>query len=299
MADGSSGGQERLLQLAGLVLAPAGVVAALLYYFGYVREQAFFAYFGVDLGTVGFSSTDYVVRSAGSVFVLVAVLLLVTLAAVVAHHALTYVLARSAPRTRGLVWVVLGGLSLVLLVLGVVALARRGDPLVHPLLGPVAIGAGAVVLDYVVLRLAVTAPKALVDTVAATRGLRRGLTAGLVLVALFWGMANVAQRRGLDAAEAVEVSLLVRPQAVVYSSEQLVIRGHGVGVQPLAAADSVYRFRYNGLRVLAHTEETWFLVPAGWTHENGDVVVLLSDSQEGVRVDLAPSSTASAPSSTA
>ena len=39
--------------------------AALLIRF--VREQAFFVYFGVDLGSVNFANSDYLLRSAGTV----------------------------------------------------------------------------------------------------------------------------------------------------------------------------------------------------------------------------------------
>jgi hypothetical protein len=74
------------------VLAPAGLLTAVLYYFGYVREQALFAYFGVDLGSVGFSTTDYLVRSAGTVFLPLATVLVAGVTAVIAHHLLGYLL---------------------------------------------------------------------------------------------------------------------------------------------------------------------------------------------------------------
>ena len=50
------------------VVAPASLLTAILYYFGYVRELALFGYFGVDLGSLQFSTTDYLVRSVGTIF---------------------------------------------------------------------------------------------------------------------------------------------------------------------------------------------------------------------------------------
>ena len=79
-----------VVEFASRVLAPAGVLTAMLFYFGYVREQALFAYFGVDLGSLGFTTTDYLVRSTGTVFVPVATLLVAAVAAVAGHYLLLY-----------------------------------------------------------------------------------------------------------------------------------------------------------------------------------------------------------------
>jgi hypothetical protein len=81
-----------VIEFVTRVLAPAGLLTAVLYYFGYVREQALFAYFGVDLGSVGFSTTDYLVRSAGTVFLPLATVLVAGVTAVIAHHLLGYLL---------------------------------------------------------------------------------------------------------------------------------------------------------------------------------------------------------------
>jgi hypothetical protein len=98
----------------------------------------------------------------------------------------------------------------------------------------------------------------------------------------------VAQQHGLRTARAVELSLPVQPQAVVYSRERLQITGLGVDVTELTASRAAYAFRYNGLRVLAHTGGRWFLVPVGWRHDNNQTVILLADATDTIRVDLAP-----------
>jgi hypothetical protein len=109
-----------------------------------------------------------------------------------------------------------------------------------------------------------------------------------VLVAVFWATANVARQRGVDAARAIELSLPIQPQAVVYSRDRLQIAGPGVGLSELDAPDAAFAFRYNGLRTLVHAGGRWFLLPVGWTRQNGATVFLLPDSSEAIRVDLAP-----------
>lgn len=279
-----------VIEFASRVLAPAGVVTAVLYYFGYVREQALFAYFGVDLGSVGFSTTDYLVRSAGTVFLPLAVVLVAGVAAVFAHNLLGYLLGRASPRWRRVVWITVGVLALGLLVMGVVGLRNRTDPAFSSLAYPLALGSGAVLVEYVVETgwARKTAPPQVLTLLAANRTVRRVLLAALLLVAAFWATADVARQRGLVAARAIEVSLPLQPQAIVYGRDRLQITGPGVSLERLDAAGAAFAFRYNGLRTLVHSNGHWFLLPAGWTRDNGASVIMLPDSPTGIRVDLAP-----------
>jgi uncharacterized membrane protein YidH (DUF202 family) len=278
-----------LLGFASKVLAPAGVITAVLYYFGFLREQALFARFGVDLGSVGFSTTDYLVRSAGTLFVPLIVVLLGAVAAVLAHHTLDYVTTRLTPERRRVVSLGLVAVAVLLLVAGVVGVQQRGDPAVGSLAGPVALGGGAILLQYAVDNAGPgTMPAGVSSALTGTRTVRHAATVALVLVSIFWATANLAQRRGVEAAKAIEKSLPVQAQAVVYSKERLQITGRGVEVATLDPSDARYRYRYNGLRMLLHSGDRWFLLPVGWTSESGDTVVLLPDDSPDIRVDLAP-----------
>jgi hypothetical protein len=278
------------VEFAGRVLAPAGAMTALLYYFGYVREQALFAHFGVDLGSVRFSTADYLVRSATTVFLPLAAALVAGVVVVVAHHLFVYLLTRADRRLRRMALAAVGAMAFVLLAVGAVGLQRRAHPLVSPVASPVALLGGALLLEYTVglVRSREPVARQLSAALSSTQVLRRGLLAALVLVAAFWATATVAQERGVSAARAIEVSLPIQPQAIVYSRERLEISGPGVGVARLTQADSAYRYRYNGLRTLVHAGGRWFLLPAGWTHDNGATVIVLPDSAAGIRVDLAP-----------
>jgi hypothetical protein len=282
------GGLEPLIGFVGRVLVPAGLLTAMLYYFGYVREQALFSHFGIDLGIVGFSTTDYLVRSTSTVFFPLATVLVLGVAAVAVHHLLVYLLSRLPDRRRWVVWAVLAVTASVLLVAGVVGLQRRANPAIGPLFAPVALAGGAVLLQYTADMLQLHQPMSdqLSAALASTQKVRRALLAALALVAVFWVTTTVAQQRGAAAANAIEVSLLVRPQAVVYSRARLQITGPGVTLSTLDATDAAFAYRYSGLRPLINADGRWFLLPAGWTPDNGATVIVLPDSVNDIRVDL-------------
>jgi hypothetical protein len=265
-------------------------LTAVLYYFGYVREQAFFSHFGIDLGIVGFSTTDYLVRSTSTVFFPLATVLVLGVAAVVTHHLFVYLVSRADDRWRRALWVVLGVMSLVLLVAGVVGLQRRANPAIGPLFAPVALASGALLLEYTaeMVRTDEAIPDQVSTGLAATQTVRRGLLVALALVAVFWITTTVAEQRGIAAANAVEKSLPIRPQAVVYSRARLQITGPGVMLSRLDASDAAFAYRYSGLRTLVHAGSRWYLLPAGWTRDNGATVTVLPDSVNDIRVDLSP-----------
>lgn len=117
-----------LIDFVSCVLLPAGLLTAVLYYFGHVREQALFTYFGDRSRYRRLSTTDYLVRSAGTVFLPLATVLVGGVVAVVAHHVLVYLLPQLGRRWQRGVWMTLGATALVLLVAGVVGLQQRVNP---------------------------------------------------------------------------------------------------------------------------------------------------------------------------
>lgn len=292
-ATGGQGGDDGLEPVVGFVsrvLLPTGLLTAVLYYFGYVREQALFSRFGVDLGILGFSTTDYLVRSTSTVFFPLATVLVVGVVALVAHHLLAYLLPRLDDRWRRAVWIILGATACALLVAGVVGLQRRANPAIAPLFAPVALTGGALLLGYTaeMLQAHEAVPGRLSTVLTSTRTLRRALLLALALVGIFWVTTTVAQQRGTAAAEAIELSLPLRPQAVVYSRDRLQITGPGVTLARLDEADAAFVYRYSGLRTLVHSGGRWYLLPAGWTRDNGATVIVLPDSADDIRVDLSP-----------
>ncbi|MCA1708568.1 MAG: hypothetical protein LC808_36940, partial [Actinobacteria bacterium] len=61
-------GSFGILELIGAIIAPTALITGLLYYFGWARTQAIFAYFGVDTSLVEYSPSDYVLRSSTVTF---------------------------------------------------------------------------------------------------------------------------------------------------------------------------------------------------------------------------------------
>jgi hypothetical protein len=287
----SDGGHllRQSLEITGQVLIPAGVITALLYYFGYVRERAFFSYFGINLGTLEFTTSDYVLRSAQAVFSPLASVFLLGVLMLIAHQLVIAVTHDGAPRWWRASWIAAAGISLGLLSIGASGLyfhfAVQG-----PKASAIALGVGAVLFDYSAW-MATLDPQlspVVLDTLRRSRWQRRTLIVGLALIAAFWWTASVATQNGLESAKAVQSSLENRGEAVVMSKERLGIMGTGVYVESLSEDTSGYAFRYTGLRVLVNTGDRWFLLPRGWTNENGDTVILLPDEAEGLRVDVRP-----------
>ena len=101
------------------------------------------------------------------------------------------------------------------------------------------------------------------------------------------GATAVAEAGGRAWAEAVERALPIRSQAVMYSRTGIRLTGPGIGVTELPGTLEDFRYRYNGLRPLLHTNDTWILLRVGWTSQNGSTVIMLADAPEWVRVDLA------------
>ena len=99
--DGPDGNLQRWVSLATTVIAPATVLGALLFYFGYVSSRAQFAYFGVDVDTIGLTTQDYVMRSPQPLLVPLLVLTLLGVGAMVLHASIRQRIATTESGARG------------------------------------------------------------------------------------------------------------------------------------------------------------------------------------------------------
>ena len=80
------------------VIAPASVLSAVLFYFGYVSSRSQYEYFGVDVDAVGLGTQDYVMRSPQPLLVPLIVLTLLGAGLLVGHAAIRDRVISSADR---------------------------------------------------------------------------------------------------------------------------------------------------------------------------------------------------------
>jgi hypothetical protein len=278
------------LETARLVIAPTTLFTGVLFYFGWVYTAARAFYFGVDPSTLGYSTQDYILRSADPVFLPAGTVLIVGLALLWVH---TLICRRTAmdhtpARLRFALRILALVGSLVLLngVSGVV-----GPPLVgqRTILTPLSLGIGVGLMAYAVSMQHKLSGRPGQDpehspswmpSVSAT------VVVLILVVTLFAAVGDWADTVGTQRARQLVRRIGTLPSVVVYSPQRLQLDATGVRVETLAGADSAYRFRYSGLKLLIRSGGKYFLIPARWTIADG-VVIPLPDRNE-LRFEFTP-----------
>ncbi len=276
MSDAPSGG-ERWKWWAEF-LTPTGIVVGLLYYFGYVTTDAWFRYFGLDLGQVQLPQQSIVLQSVAALYLPVAALLALGLAVYSVRRTTDALLAsRWRPRVvyaAALLGVLVGAALLVRALVGVFdpEVSRSETIAMSPLslCAGVLLVAGGIRAAGRARRPGCTPNRSLWSTL---------LVGGLVVLGLFWATNSVAGAYGRGRATDFARTLPDRPAVVVDTRERLFLVASDVEESALkTAADADYRYRYRNLRLLAASEGRLYLVPAGWRRGAGTVVVLPGDA---------------------
>jgi hypothetical protein len=94
----------RFEQWAGIgvtVVAPVTVLSALLFYFGYVSARSQYAYFGIDVDTIGLSTRDYIMRSPQPLLAPLLVLILVGAGFLILNNVIRRHITSAAENTAG------------------------------------------------------------------------------------------------------------------------------------------------------------------------------------------------------
>lgn len=267
---------ERWLSLGGSIIAPATLLSALLFYFGYVSSRAQYDYFGVDVDTIGLSTQDYVMRSPGPLLVPLLVLTLLG-AALLALHARARRRAAADPAFEFVArrMIVLGGAGLGAGVILLFAYGALGRWPYYPLVTPLVLAVGGALAAY---------------GLATRRRMHRPATATLagpgvvallwlaVAASLFWATATVAQWSGRGLAHEQARDLRRLPSAIVDSRQRLFLPASaGVIERDLTgtAEGQPFRYRYVGLRLLIQGGDRMFLVPSSWQPTNTTLVLPL------------------------
>jgi hypothetical protein len=275
-------GAREVIELIALVVAPTTLLATLLYYFGWARSRAQAAYFGIDTDVLGRSSNEYALRSIGSVFWPLVLILLGILTAVWIHAGMRRWLGsgRRAPNMH-LLAAVLATVGLALLLVAAAGVFWPSLAGSGPIRTPLMFALGIPIVAYALLLAA--------SGRSGIRPIPRGalaLIAGLIVVFLFWAVGDYADARGRTLAERTAANLGGLPSVTIYSPQRLHLEGAGIQEASLTGPHSAYRYRYSGLKLLARAGSHYFLLPVGWTRTDGVTIVLPATNE--VRLDFAP-----------
>lgn len=252
------------LELVGLVVAPTTAVTSILLYFGWVRENAVYGYFGVDQSLLDFSVQDYLLRSVGAVFrplatilgCLAVLVLAARLAGLVGPRVARWTVARVP--VLPVVQVVVAA---ALVEEAVAALAGGRDPL----WGAVALASGAVVASPFL-------------TGGDRRFWGRVLVGSTVGFAVFWATAVYAQRDGSSLATYIDHHPTGQAALTVYSATRLHFTSRSVTEQAFPADGDKPHYAYSGLRLLSHVNGRWVILAGRPSDAGRDTVVVLPDS---------------------
>ncbi|MFI1655405.1 hypothetical protein ACH4ZU_10925 [Streptomyces sp. NPDC020472] len=256
--------------------APTTFIGALLLYFGFAYTDALYAYFGVDAATLGFSTQEYALRSAGALYVPAGAALTVALAGVLVYYAARTLGDRGAPPPpwgRPVAYAV-SACGLVMFALGVLGgFAVWGAGAMDT---PLLIGGGLVL---VVFGRALSFKLGGADYPVARERLALALVAALVGLSCFWAVHAYAKQHGTDDARYLARRLWLRPAVTVDTAERLYFPPRQVRETPLpvAGAPQRFRYRYEGLRLLAEVNGRMFLIPEDWARTGGGVLVVPTD----------------------
>jgi len=310
----SAGAQfEHWASLISAIAAPITVLGTLLFYFGYVSSASEYAYFGINVDTIGLSTQAYIMRSPQT---LLAPLLVLTLASAgfltlnaAVHKRITAAVTTDASAIQvQRMWRIkrrtqrsrLFGLSAV--AVGFIILfgyQYMRDWPIYGLVTPLLIGIGAEIVAYTshILNLLHRLEGkqrwgAAKDSQSAwsmhdqdSGSLLARRTASvfvyvLIAASVFWATATVAQWSGRGLAEYAAIHFDALPSVILDTKEQLWLHDpFPVEVKTLPASEGqTFHYRYRGLRLLIVGQDRMFLVPAVWSSSDSTLIVPLDGS---------------------
>ncbi|WP_439659005.1 hypothetical protein ACSHWB_42605 [Lentzea sp. HUAS TT2] len=260
------------LRVFGSLLAPTTVLTALLFYFGTRHATYFCQWFGVHYSVLGLTAPDYLIRSSDGMFVPLTVLAAAGLTALWGYRFLHSALAPRTWRalTRRAV-PVLVALGLVLLLLGLTGLVASRLLYAVPGLPGVCVALGVILFPVA---------EHLHTTVSGKRAagvvpvIQWTFTFVLASIGLFWAVNDYSAAVGAARGYEYQTNLGTLPRTVVFSAKDIGISGPGVTATACTAADSAYRFRYDGLVLVLQSAGQSLLLPREWNQRDGTAFVL-------------------------
>jgi hypothetical protein len=278
-----TGGQvEKWVSAGATIIAPATVLSALLFYFGYVSARSEYEYFGVDVDTIGLGTQDYIMRSPQPLLVPLLVLALLGAGLLTLHSAVRTRIAAALAgsgdgqriRTAAYAVVAAGVAALCAGVLLLVGYAYLRDWPPYNLVTPLVIGVGAALIGYPVRVLRLLRGTGPSSVPARARDV---LMFVLVAASVFWMTATVAQWSGRGLAQYQARDLDGLPVVILDTKDSLVLHDPYVE-ETVLPAGGAFHYRYRHLRLLIQGHDRMFLVPDHWSASDTTLVVALDDS---------------------
>jgi hypothetical protein len=288
-AESGFGLPPQFVKILGAIVAPTTLLTALLYYFGWSHAYWFCDYFGVNSTVLGFTSTDYMMRSVDALFVPMTVAACAALLAVWGHTILRARLA-AGYRPRALRFLVPGALALggILLFGGFLSVFTTTVLSQHLVAAPLSLGFGVLLLVYVIHL------RKLIGDRHEAAGPGRGWVAVaewavvfvLVGLSLFWAATDYSAAVGRSRAGEFVAGLRSYPNVALYSEHNLSLRAPGIRRVRCTDTDAAYRYRYDGLKLVLESGDEYLFLPAQWTPAHG--VAILLPRTDSVRLEFFP-----------
>jgi hypothetical protein len=304
---------EQWVNIGATIVAPTTLLGALLFYFGYVSSRSQYAYFGVDVDTIGLSTQDYIMRSPQPLLVPLLVLtlsgagLLLLHVAVRGHIASTVADAAEEANAadpgshsvhhlvhihRMAQWS--RGFGLAVITVGVVLLfiyPYLSSWAFYALVTPLLIALGTALTAYAshvlqrLQRATATGKDARqpASALAGGSGITRWTAGVLVYVviaaSIFWATATIAQWSGLGLAKHEAQYFDNLPSVILDTRERLFLHDPYVKETVLPFSEGqTFHYRYRGLRLLIEGQNRMFLVPDEWSASDTTLIVPLDGS---------------------
>jgi hypothetical protein len=259
---------ERAAKLVENVAAPLGALTGFLIFFGWTYSGAYFGHFGISQRLLQYSVRDQLLQSAQPMFGTAVVLLCVVGALWAADRA-----SSGLRRRRGWVGRVARATTLAAgLVASAVglwaALGRPFPSVLSPQAAALLLFAGALVL--VRLRWAAGGKH-------PGRSFERALLVAAITIAVFWVTTLYATGAGTQLARDVDQVPVRLPLVTLFSERYLDLPGSSVVATEQRAPDGSPVYRYTGLRLLAYSNDRWFLLTGANEGYRSSVVVVRDD----------------------
>ena len=278
------------------IASQAVLIGALLYFFGQRYTGEVYKYFGLDTDSLGFSTSDYVIRSLNATLppVVVCALAILIVLAIAKHldRVIKFIQQRSCMKGATIVATVFVIIICSIVILnGILPLPTASWSRGYRL--PIAV-LGLAIAVATLLRLlgpsVSTKPEdgSVQDSNRTTGLLLSMMVALFALAAVLWGMdlyvKDAGDRKGRDIANTLRSA--TSSDFVLYSAKRLAISGTGIHSDPISQEDSRYHFQYSNLRLLMKTPHEYIILPAYWQKGRDHVIVIPID--DSTRFDLIP-----------